>query len=148
MNRRLEFYKTSKEGAVALTELAKRNGKARLLIDWISMILVNRGSTSNAIMVSNEVLQEVMGCSTNTVSKAIKDANSVGVLGVARVHNSRVYYINPKAIKMDTVDDKYYAFDVAIVLDKDDAIFQSIGCRDTCTTSGLPKNGSVGSMPK
>ena len=142
----LSFYKTSKEGSIALTKLARDNPKARLLIDWISMILVNRNCTTNAVMVSNPILQEVLGCSVNTVTKAVKEANKVGILGIGKVGTNRVYYLNPIAIKM--TDDKgagqnkFYAFDVAVVIDKDDELFHSIKRHEDCKTFGIARNGS------
>lgn len=138
----LSFYKTSKDGAVALTQLAKNSPKARLLIDWVSMILVNRSCTANAVMVSNDVLQEVLGCSINTVTKAIKDANKAQLLGVGKIGANRVYYLNPTAIKMDTLSDNLYAFDVAVVIDKDDDLFKSIKRHKECKTFGIARNGS------
>lgn len=142
----LSFYKTSKDGAIALTQLAKDSPKARLLIDWVSMILVNRNSTSNAVMVSNEILQEVLGCSINTVTKAIKDANNARLLGIGKIGANRVYYLNPKAIKMTPDEgagrDKFYAFDVAVVIDRDDELFESIKRHKDCKTFGISRNGS------
>lgn len=144
MSSKLDFYKTSREGSIALTKLAKESPKARLLIDWVSMILINRNTTTNAVMVSNEVLQDIMGCSVNTVTKAVKAANDAKLLGVSRVGNSRIYYLNPKVIKMDRVDDKYYAFDVAVVIDKEDSIYQSISDNSLSKTFGIARNGSMG----
>lgn len=146
MSRQLSFYKTSKEGAIALTQLAKDCPKGRLLVDWISMILLNRNETTNAVMVSNEVLQDVLGCSINTVTRAIQAANKIGILGVGKIGTNRVYYLNPVVIKM--TDDtgvnanKFYAFDVAVVIDKDDALFKSIKQHNECKTFGISRNGS------
>ncbi len=139
MTRKLDFYKISKDGSVALTQLAKTCPKARLLIDWIAMVLTNRGSTSNAVMVDGVVLQSVLGCKRSTVTRAIESARASNLLGVARSGNNRIYYLNPKAIKMDNVSDHLYMFDAAIITSEQDYLYKAIKDDAAAVTWGIQR---------
>jgi len=126
------FYQVTEKGAIALTQLGIKYPKARTLVDWLSMILITRNSRTNAVMVSNEVLESVLDCGAHVVTKSIKSAEDSGLLGVARYGTNKVLFINPHAIRMSNIPattnsrKQFRMIDVLVIIDTDDDIYKSI----------------------
>lgn len=70
--------------------LALKHPKAHALL----LFLVDQMDIYNAVMVSNKVLQEVLGVSRQTVSASIKVLKEHGYIAVLKSGTSNVYAIN------------------------------------------------------
>ena len=141
------FYQVTEDGAIALTQLGMKHPKSRSLVDWLSMILITRDSRSNAVMVSNSILETVLGCGANTVTTAIKHAEKAGIIGVSRYGTNKVLFINPHTIRMSNLpknndkNKKYRMMDITVIIDTKDAIYKSINDTHLIDAFRIDKTG-------
>lgn len=145
--KKVTFYQVTEEGSIALTQLGIKYPKARSLVDWLSMILITRDSRSNAVMVSNDILEDVLECGANVVTNSIKHAEKAGLLGVARYGSNKVLFINPHAIRMSNIPNttnsrkQFRMIDVLVIFDTQDAIYKSINENDMIDAFKVDKAG-------
>lgn len=75
-----------------VARLARENGKAYDLF----MLLIKHMDGTNALCVSNNVLQELLQCGKATVCRAIKYLKDNGWICVLKSGTSNVYIVNPE----------------------------------------------------
>lgn len=86
-----DFIQLYREHVDDITLLAKENSRAFDLL----MTLIKNMDGTNALCVSNIALQEILGCSKNTVIRAVKYLCDNGWICVLKSGTSNVYVVNP-----------------------------------------------------
>lgn len=87
-----------------ITTLAMTNGTAFELF----MLLIKHMDGSNALCVSNKVLQEILGKSKQTICNAVKYLRENGWICVLKSGTTNVYVVNPEVSWTSYANEKSY----------------------------------------
>lgn len=110
-----DFYQVNRENSIALRGLLKESPTALQIL----FFLFDHMDKYNAVVCSYKVLQEALGISSATVTRAVRQLKDKGFIYVYKTGTANVYVTNPKLVWNSWGTNlKYCEFPVNIVLSK------------------------------